>query len=872
MRHTRSLSLLFAVPLGAVLAMSAAARADTVGTAGAVNTSSSGTAPGAPTRVIEIGAQVVANEKIQTTGTGSVQVLFIDKTTLNVGPNSTLVIDRFVYNPATTSGQLALSLGKGVVRVVGGIATHSEGATIRTPVAAIGLRGGIAIISHSGAKGTQAILGFGHMSVTTLCGGGGNCSPNTVQLSRPGFSVTVAGFNKSLSSPGRASSDELARANGQLTSKGGQSGGASQQPTDSQAQSYNVGTPDSPGARVVTTTGTYAAANAVQALATTGTISRAAAQNSGSIRTTQTVITQALLKQVTPPPSSGGGGGRGGNTGGGGSGGNGGGGGGSGGGGGGGSGGGGGGGTPVTPVKPPPPPLTYAMVTSGPFHTSTGSVSSQSPVPYLTGAFAGTGGFKVSQILGYQTGGATTSRQFQAGLSVTGQGAAQNATLFVMTSQISNAPNTGFTQAGGFTGVTVRNPEGWYGLAGGSVSSATPTSSPNTVSTMNGTPIAGFTLNNTNTSSNFVRAASSNSSSNYTFNPITTATPTFSAGAHPDLTLNGGLNGYVGGVMVTATGGTPTAPTKFTNPYVITNVTGQPGNVTILLPGNSSEMLAVFNVGSGVGAPSGAMTSSSYVFGSVGADTHPGLNGARGAYINPSNFAAQAAESVNGVPASSRNGVPLAMTTGGFANQQLVTAESVGANTSAFLTSISSTAVKPCACDSTQWGFWSAFNGGKDSSGQPFQDQGPLLLWVAGVPTTTGALSTATGTATYTGHAIASIANPNNITSYLAAGTFSAAVNFGRQNGQITIGGLDGTNYAGTAAWVKGTTSFATPAGSPLIGSNGGRTAALAGSFFQGGPTNISPLIGEMGGSLILNGTATNPYLGSGIFAAVRTK
>ena len=51
----------------------------------------------------------------------------------------------------------------------------------------------------------------------------------------------------------------------------------------------------------------------------------------------------------------------------------------------------------------------------------------------------------------------TTSRQFQAGLSVTGQGATQNATLFVMTSAISNAPNIGFTQAGGFTGVTMRN-------------------------------------------------------------------------------------------------------------------------------------------------------------------------------------------------------------------------------------------------------------------------------------------------------------------------------------------------------------------------------------------------------------------------------
>ena len=150
-------------------------------------------------------------------------MLFIDKTTLNVGPNSTLVIDRFVYNPATTKGELALSLGKGVMRVVGGVATHSEGATIRTPVAAIGLRGGIAIISHSGSqRDTQAILGFGRMSVTSLCGGGSDCTPTTTDVSRPGYGVTVAGLNRPPSSPGRASSQELAQANGQLTSQGGQ--------------------------------------------------------------------------------------------------------------------------------------------------------------------------------------------------------------------------------------------------------------------------------------------------------------------------------------------------------------------------------------------------------------------------------------------------------------------------------------------------------------------------------------------------------------------------------------------------------------------------------------------------------------------------
>src|ERR1700722_15367857 len=285
MRRTRSLPLLFAVlPLSAVLALSAAARADTVGTA------TSGTAPGASTRVIEIGAQVVENEKIQTTASGSVQVLFIDKTTLNVGPNSTLVIDRFVYNPATTKGELALSLGKGVMRVVGGVATHSEGAAIRTPVAAIGLRGGIAIISHSSAKGTQAILGFGRMTVTSVCATT-NCTPTTTDVSRPGFVVKVAGLNLQPSSPGRASSQELAQANGQLTSKGSQTGGASQQPTDDQAKSYNVGTSTSPGASMIQTA-SQGRANALTAANAMGQTVAQGAQNSASTGTATRVAIQ----------------------------------------------------------------------------------------------------------------------------------------------------------------------------------------------------------------------------------------------------------------------------------------------------------------------------------------------------------------------------------------------------------------------------------------------------------------------------------------------------------------------------------------------------------------------------------------------------
>jgi len=498
----------------------------------------------------------------------------------------------------------------------------------------------------------------------------------------------------------------------------------------------------------------------------------------------------------------------------------------------------------------------------------------------LTGAFAGSGGFSVSPILGYQAGGpkgtpgSTTSRQFQAGLSVTGQGAAQNATLFVMTSQITNAPNIGFTQGGGFNAVTMRNAAGWYGTAVGAVSSGQPGSA-NTVPNANGLPNGPYTIYNAN--ANLESGSISNKppvstnyvppkEQSYAFNPISAGTATTSANNHPSLFLTG----YVGGVMATASGGTSSNPASVTRPYVITNLTGQPGDVGIFLPGSSSEMLAFFNVAS-QNAPAGGMTSATNFFGGLDVDgvTGSGLNSARGTYVNPSNFAARAAtiyDSGANTPISIRNGQSLGQP-GGFAQQLMVTADSVGANTARFLSSISSTAVTPCACDSTKWGFWSAFNGVNNSDGSlQFMDQGALLLWVGGVALTPSGLSgltNATGTATYSGHAIADIATGAGGRSYLAAGAFSNTVDFGNRTGAVTITGLDGANYSGTVGWSKGTATFATTA--PLTSLVTGRTAAINGSFFQGAAINS---FGEMGGSLILTGPGN--YLGSGIFAARR--
>ena len=89
----------FALPALSLLALVFAAEpgiAQEVGAAGAVNPAARNTPPSRPTRVIELGARVIHKERIQTTGSGSVQLIFIDKTTLSIGPNSDIVIDEFI--------------------------------------------------------------------------------------------------------------------------------------------------------------------------------------------------------------------------------------------------------------------------------------------------------------------------------------------------------------------------------------------------------------------------------------------------------------------------------------------------------------------------------------------------------------------------------------------------------------------------------------------------------------------------------------------------------------------------------------------------------------------------------------------------------
>jgi hypothetical protein len=54
-----------------------------------------------------LGQDIVFNERVTTGAEGQTQVLFVDQSTLSVGPNTDMVINEFVFDPTRGTGKLA---------------------------------------------------------------------------------------------------------------------------------------------------------------------------------------------------------------------------------------------------------------------------------------------------------------------------------------------------------------------------------------------------------------------------------------------------------------------------------------------------------------------------------------------------------------------------------------------------------------------------------------------------------------------------------------------------------------------------------------------------------------------------------------------
>jgi len=216
--------------LAALLALGAgAARADSFAKVGAANQEATGTPPGGTTRVLSVGMGVIYREKIQTSANGSTQLLFPDSSTLSIGRNASLTIDEFVWDPKAGSGSMVATLTKGALRFVGGQISHRDGVTVRTPVATVGIRGGVASISYPtpaqlaaadpNLAGCTGELVIGHHGAVVLTNQAGQ-----VTL-RAGYATCVNGPNVPIPTPFRLSDAALTLLMAILTSGPGQNGG-----------------------------------------------------------------------------------------------------------------------------------------------------------------------------------------------------------------------------------------------------------------------------------------------------------------------------------------------------------------------------------------------------------------------------------------------------------------------------------------------------------------------------------------------------------------------------------------------------------------------------------------------------------------------
>ena len=127
-----------AVSVGTTGIVNAASR---IGVAAGVENQVTGLVGGAPVR-LKVGDGVFQDQVVETAVKSTAQLLFRDETALTVGPGSRVVLDKFIYNPASKTGDIVLNATKGAFRFVSGAATSSS-YKITTPVATIGVRGTI---------------------------------------------------------------------------------------------------------------------------------------------------------------------------------------------------------------------------------------------------------------------------------------------------------------------------------------------------------------------------------------------------------------------------------------------------------------------------------------------------------------------------------------------------------------------------------------------------------------------------------------------------------------------------------------------------------------------------------------------------------
>jgi hypothetical protein len=95
---------------------------------------------GGNTQTLSAGSEIYANQTVRTGNRGMADLVFLDQTNLSVGPTSEVRLDKFVYDPTGSSGNVVIQTTRGSFRwVTGSQAKHAY--QVSTPHGTLGVRG-----------------------------------------------------------------------------------------------------------------------------------------------------------------------------------------------------------------------------------------------------------------------------------------------------------------------------------------------------------------------------------------------------------------------------------------------------------------------------------------------------------------------------------------------------------------------------------------------------------------------------------------------------------------------------------------------------------------------------------------------------------
>ena len=148
---------------------------------------------------LKLGANdpVFQGDVIRTLADGTVGLIFNDNTTISLSEGGRMVLDEFVYDPATETGSSKTSFVQGVFSFVSGkiAKTGDDSMVVETPVASIGIRGTTVAgrAAQEGEQNTIALLrdADGGVGQITISNGAG-----IQTLTQPGQAVTLTSFTQ----------------------------------------------------------------------------------------------------------------------------------------------------------------------------------------------------------------------------------------------------------------------------------------------------------------------------------------------------------------------------------------------------------------------------------------------------------------------------------------------------------------------------------------------------------------------------------------------------------------------------------------------------------------------------------------------------